>query len=93
MTPQEYAFYRGAMIIQYGTYGATEHFAKAARLSISTVNRILRGESQLTDERRERWHKLLGISRKGNAASVLVCWQKRQAPGVRLKPGAGGLGT
>ena len=93
MTPQEYAFYRGAMIIQYGTYGATEYFAKAASLSISTVNRILRGESPLTDERRAQWHRLLGISRQGNAASVLVCWQERQVPVGRLKPGAGGLGT
>jgi len=90
MTSKESAFYRGAMIIQYG---ATECFAKAASLSISTVNRILRGENQLTDERQVQWHKLLGISRQGNAASVLVCWPERQAPVVRLKPGAGGLGA
>jgi len=87
MKIREANIYRGAMIQHFG---ATDIFATHVGVSVSTINRILRGDCQLTENRRAKWDNLLGISRQWNATSTLVC---EIAPAIKLQPGPGGLGT
>ena len=58
MDISEKRLYKGQIIINYGSVKA---FADAAGISVSVVNNVIRGKTRFSDERRERWHELLGI--------------------------------
>ena len=58
MNDREKNLYRGRIIERYGN---TKIFADAAGISVSVVNNVIRGKTKFADDRRERWHELLGI--------------------------------